>query len=54
MNIYKIIVDHKPTTCIDCPLKHSHDCGEIVKLQNTSSGARAEKIADKRCELRER
>jgi hypothetical protein len=53
LNNISIEDNKKPTTCINCPLKHSHDCGEITKKQETVSGARAEKILDSRCKLRE-
>ena len=53
MKIIKIIVDRKPDNCMSCILKHSHDCGVIVKKQEDSSGARADKLPDGRCILKE-
>jgi hypothetical protein len=52
MEIKKIIVDRLSTSCMPCLLKHSHDCGTLVKKQETSSGARIEKKPDDRCKLR--
>jgi hypothetical protein len=52
MKILKIIVDHKPETCMGCVLKHSHDCGSMNKRQEDSSGVMAIKCPDKRCLLR--
>lgn len=53
MILKKIIVDHKLNTCTPCILKHSRDCGQMIKRQDASSGAAAVKVPDKRCMLRE-
>ena len=53
MKIPRIIVDHKPKTCMGCILKHSHDCGCMKKRQEDSSVAMAVKRPDGRCLLRE-
>jgi hypothetical protein len=53
MKVYKMIVDKKVSNCIACPLITLHTCGEEVKTQPTSSGARIDIVPDHRCKLRE-
>lgn len=53
MKIIKIIVDHKPATCMCCPLKHNRDCGKTKCIQEDTSGVMVIKVPDKQCLLKE-
>ena len=48
MKIKRIVVVEMPRGCIDCPMNHSRDCGEI-KTKNGNGTARHYKKADGRC-----
>lgn len=52
--MYKILIETKPTSCFDCPLKNSltRDCGEIIENKQDSSGMNFRKKPDARCKIR--
>ena len=50
MKIKRIVVDELPRGCIDCPLNHSKECGEI-KADKRNGAVRYLKKSDERCKI---
>ena len=48
MKIKRIVVEEMPRGCIDCPMNHSRECGE-VKADQRNGAVRYYKKADDRC-----
>ena len=50
MKIKRIVVEEIPRGCIDCPLNHSKECGEI-KADKRNGSIRYMKKVDDRCKV---